>query len=171
MTEQREKFCLVVQSLTGTKFLVDTGASYSIFPHKSRRPPSGPRLRGPGGQDIACRGEKEMAVFFGGKRYTWSFLQAVVQFPILGVDFLHANSLIVDAASSRLIHSKSLLQIPAAEGAVGDSGLYVAMCAVPAAYRDLFAEFKGVLNSSVDLPSPTHGALHQLETRGPPVTA
>jgi hypothetical protein len=72
----------MADQLTGTKFLVDTGASYSIFPHKSKRPPSGPCLRGPGGQDIACWGEKEMAVFFGGERYTWSFLLAAVQFPI-----------------------------------------------------------------------------------------
>jgi hypothetical protein len=161
----------VADQLTGTKFLVDTGASYSIFPHKSKRPPSGPRLRGPGGQDIACWGEKEMAVFFGGQRYTWSFLLAAVQFPILGVDFLRANSLIVDAAAGRLIHSKSLRQIPAAEGAVGDGGLYAAVCAAPPAYRDLFAEFQRVLNSSGELPTPTHGVLHQLETTGPPVTA
>ncbi len=39
----------MVDQLTETKFLVDTGASCSIFPHKSKRPPSGPRLRGPGG--------------------------------------------------------------------------------------------------------------------------
>jgi hypothetical protein len=73
--------------------------------------------------------------------------------------------------AGRLIHSKSLRQIPAAEGAVGDGGLYAAMCAAPPAYRDLFAEFQRVLNSSGKLPSPTHGVLHQLETTGPPVTA
>ncbi len=127
-------------------------------------PPSGPKLRGPGGQDIACWGVNEMAVFFGGERYLWSFLLAAVQFPILGVDFLRANSLILDAAAGRLIHSKSLRQILAAEEAVGDDSLY-------GAYRDLFAEFQRVLNSSGDLPSPAHRVLHQLETTGPPVTA
>ncbi len=170
-TKRRRRLLHVADQLTGTKFLVDTGASYSIFPHKSKRPPSGPRLRGPGGQDIACWEEKEMAVFFGNERYTWSFWLVAVQFPILGVDFLWANSLIVDAAAGRLIHSKSLRQIPAAEGAVGESGLYAAMCATPPAYRDLFAEFQRVLNSSGELPSPTHGVLHKLETTGPPVTA
>ncbi len=71
-------------------------------------------------------------MFFGGERYTWSFLLAAVQFPILGVDFLRANSLIVDAAAGRLIHSKSLRQIPAAEGAVGDGDLQGPVCGVPA---------------------------------------
>ncbi len=78
---------------------------------------------------------------------------AAIQCPILLVDFLRANSLIVDAAAGRLIHSKSLRQIPVAEGTVGDGGLY-------AAYRDLFAEFQRVLNSSGELPSPTHRVLH-----------
>ncbi len=86
------------------------------------------------------------------------------------MDFLQANSLIVDAAAGRLIHSKSLRQIPAAEGTVGDGGLYAAVCAALPAYRDLFAEFQQVLNSSGELPSSKHGVLHQLETTGPPVT-
>ncbi len=86
---------------------------------------------------------------------------AAVQFPILGVDFLRANSLIVDAAAGRLIHLKSLRQILAAEGAVGDDSLY-------GAYRDLYAEFQLVLNSYGELPSPTHCVLHQLETTGRP---
>jgi hypothetical protein len=77
----------------------------------------------------------------------------------------------VDAAAGHLIHSKSLREILAAEGAVGNGGLYAAMCATPPAYRDLFAKFQRVLNSSGDLPSPTHGVLHQLETTGPAVTA
>jgi hypothetical protein len=69
-----------------------------------------------------------MVVFFGGKRYTLSFLLAAVHFPISGLDFLRANSFIVDAAAGRLIHSKSLRQIPAAEGAVGNGSLYAAVC-------------------------------------------
>ncbi len=72
-------------------------------------------------------------MFFGGKRYTLSFLLASVHFPILGLDFLRANSLIVDAAAGRLIHSKSLQQIPATEGAVGNGSLYAAVCAGPPA--------------------------------------
>jgi hypothetical protein len=86
------------------------------------------------------------------------------------VDFLRANSLIVDAAAGRLIHSKSLHQIPVAEGTVGDGGIYAAVCAALPAYRDLFAEFQRVLNSSGEFPSSTHGVLHQLETTGPLTT-
>ncbi len=36
----------LVDQLSNRRFLVDTSASYSIFPHQSSSPPSGPRLRG-----------------------------------------------------------------------------------------------------------------------------
>ncbi len=49
----------------------------------------------------------------------------------MGMDFLRANSFIVDSAAGRLIYSKSLHQIPAAGGAVGDGGLYAVVCATP----------------------------------------
>jgi hypothetical protein len=39
-------------------FLVDTRASYSILPHRSSLPASGPKLYGPAGQPIPCWGER-----------------------------------------------------------------------------------------------------------------
>ncbi len=41
----------VVDSLSKRRFLVDTGAAYSIFPHTSPEQPSGPALQGPGGRE------------------------------------------------------------------------------------------------------------------------
>jgi hypothetical protein len=40
----------LVDQLSNRHFLVDTGASYSIVPHQSSSPPSGPRLRSAAGQ-------------------------------------------------------------------------------------------------------------------------
>jgi hypothetical protein len=82
--------------LSGRRFLFDTGASYSIFPHQSSQPVSGPVLKGPGGQTIPCWGEKQLPVQFSGCRFTWTFLLAKVEFPILGADFLKHINLIVD---------------------------------------------------------------------------
>ncbi len=67
---------------------MDTGASYSIFPHSSSDPATGPLLKGPGGQSIACWDEKQVAVVFSGRRFQWLFLLAQVDFAILGADFL-----------------------------------------------------------------------------------
>jgi hypothetical protein len=36
----------LVDSLAGTRFLVDSGAAFSVLPHKSAEPASGPALRG-----------------------------------------------------------------------------------------------------------------------------
>jgi hypothetical protein len=50
---------------------------------------------------------------------------------------LSADLLTHCAAASGLIQLKSLRQIPVAEGAVGNGGLYASVCAAPPAYRDL----------------------------------
>jgi hypothetical protein len=47
----------LTDKLSGRRFLVDIGASYSIFPHQSSQPVCGPVLKGPGGQTIACWGD------------------------------------------------------------------------------------------------------------------
>jgi hypothetical protein len=78
----------IQDQLSKRRFLVDTGASFSIFPHHSSAPASGPVLSGPSGKTIPCWGEKFLTLSFHGKTFTWTFLLAAVQFPILGVDFL-----------------------------------------------------------------------------------
>jgi hypothetical protein len=78
----------LTDSLTGRHFLVDTGASFSIFPHLSSDPGSGPAFRSPSGEAIPCWGEKKLAVEFAGRRFEWTFLLAKVNFAILGADFL-----------------------------------------------------------------------------------
>jgi len=68
--------------------------------------------------------------------FKWSFLRADVSFTILGVDFLHANKLLVDVAANSLVDSstsdrfsltgqpsghKASIMLPAAPGGVGPS--------------------------------------------------
>ncbi len=93
----------IVDQLSNRRFLVDTGASYSIFPHSSAAPPSGPKLRGAAGQLIPCWGEKTINLSFQGKRFTWTFLLAAVSFPIIGVDFLRHFGLMVDPSANALV--------------------------------------------------------------------
>ena len=88
----------IVDSRDNRRYLVDTGASYSILPHKSPTTASGPKLFGPGGQPIRCWGDREVKLTF-----PWRFLLADVAFPIIGVDFLRFHSLSVDVAGGRLV--------------------------------------------------------------------
>ncbi len=93
----------IVDQISNRRFLIDTGASYSIFPHKSSAPPSGPSLKGAAGQFIPSWGEKAVTLSFHGKKFKWTFLLAAVSFPIIGVDFLRHYQLMVDPASNMLV--------------------------------------------------------------------
>ncbi len=93
----------IVDQLTGRCFLIDTGASYSIFPHLSTSPPSRPLLTGAGGQRIPCWGERAVQLDFHGRRFEWMFLLADFTFAIIGVNFLRSHKLLVDPAANRLV--------------------------------------------------------------------
>ena len=93
---------------------MDTGYSYSIIPHSSQKPPSGPLLCSANGQPIPSWGEQWLTVVFGGHYYTWDFLLADVQFYIIGVDFLQHFKLVVDMAANDLRPTLSTADVTAA---------------------------------------------------------
>jgi hypothetical protein len=76
-------------------FLADTSASLSILPHKSTARPSGPKLRSVNGASIAAWGFKPVSLVFGQHKFTFRFLLADVQNPILGNDFFKKFDLLV----------------------------------------------------------------------------
>ncbi len=76
-----------VDETSQRRFLVNTGAAYSIFPYSSPGKQSGPRLTGAYGLHIPCWGERRLSLTFHGRLFVWPFLLAKVQFPIIGVDF------------------------------------------------------------------------------------
>ena len=102
----------LVDRLSSRRFLVDTGASYSLLPHRSKQPASGPHLTGADGDPIACWGEQEVQLEFAGRPFRWRFLQAAVSFPILGADFLAAHRLAVELHASRLVDTGSGAVLP-----------------------------------------------------------
>jgi len=98
----------ITDQLTDWRYLVDTGASFSLVAHLSKDPPATkPRLTGPNGLPILCWGEEKRQLRFGGRSFEWSFLRADVSFAILGVDFLRTNKLLVDVAANSLVDSST----------------------------------------------------------------
>jgi hypothetical protein len=95
----------MLNQVSNRRFLVDTGASYSILPHRSSLPASGPKLYGPAGQPIPCWGERLVQLRFQDLDFSWKFLLADVAFPILGVDFLRAHKLLIDPVGHALLDS------------------------------------------------------------------
>jgi hypothetical protein len=102
----------IVDEASQRCFLVDTGAAYSIFPYFSPGKQSGPRLKDADGLHIPCWGERRLTLSFLGLLFVWPFLQAKVQFPIIGVDFLRHFKLLVDPAANRLVDTVSTQLLP-----------------------------------------------------------
>ncbi len=92
----------VMDSLSNRRYLVETGSAFSIMPWRSSTPPTVPGLSGADGRRIPCWGEQLFTVTIGGVPHQWTFLLAAMSFPILGINFLHHHSLVVDVANQRL---------------------------------------------------------------------
>ena len=90
---------------SGNKFLVDTGAALSVFPHRSSSPPSGPPLVAADGRSIPSWGRKQFRLSFSNLCFSHDFVLAGVSTPIIGLDFLQDNALLVDTAGSRILTS------------------------------------------------------------------
>ena len=96
----------LMNTLSGNRFLVDTGASLSVFSHHSRQPVSpaaGVQLRTADGTMMYTFGSRRLALQFGSRRFDWNVLLADVYMPVLSADFLCEHHLLVDVAGSRLL--------------------------------------------------------------------
>ena len=93
---------------TEQRFLVDTGATVSVFPHRSSAAPSGPPLTGVDGRSIPSWGSVKKTSNFGLLTFICSFILAAVSKPILGVDFLAENRLLVDPSTQQVLDSETL---------------------------------------------------------------
>ena len=166
-------------SLSSHKFLIDTGASVSVYPHRPRLPrvPSvGIQLRTADGTAMDTFGSRQIALQFGPRRFDWNFLLADVSMPILGSDFLRHHHLLVDVAGSRLLDAATLEPIPAVPSprrSGKHSELYAALLSTTEEFRDLLAEYPDVISSKdFSAAVPKHQVRHSVPTSpGPPVFA
>jgi hypothetical protein len=169
----------IIDQLPRRRYLVDTGASFSIFPHKSTTPPTGQKLTGPDGQMISCWGKKRIVLVFHGRHFAWTFLLADVQFPIIGVDFLRQNRLLVDPVANRLVDTLSFESFPtvtelsravAAAGGPAAAGVCAALAPV---FKLVLDQFPEVVNPEKRLPPKTkHGVEHHIRVKeGPPISS
>ena len=156
---------------TGDRFLVDTGASCSVFPSTSSNLVHGPPLRSASGQAIATAPPAMRTVHFGHRRYRFPFVPAAVVSPILGFDFLARFKLLVDPLRRRVLDAFSLQPIDAPALPGLPSPLIAALTTTPPHFRALFTEFPSVFAPPAHAPTPPHGVEHHILTTGPPVFA
>ena len=156
--------------LSGDRFLADTGAAYSILPGPASA--AGPRASTVNGSRIATGGERKRTVAFRdstGKQhsFTFNFLVAVVEGPILGNDFFrHFDFDVLPAAAS--IRRGDGVLFP---GTLALSLSHPVVAAVPGDIQPILCSFSDVCSLDKAMPSPAVGVQHVLSTTGPPVTS
>lgn len=148
--------------LSNRRFLVDTGATVSVFPHFSSTPSTNVNLITADGTIIRSWGTKTIPLSFDKHRFSWNFRLAAVDRPILGADFLAAHNLLVDVKHRKLLDGKPQERLHA---------VFPSIDCVPCEYKVFFTEFPNVFGSSFSNTTPLHNTNHHISTSGPPVFA
>jgi hypothetical protein len=159
--------------IRGQSFLADTGATYSVPPHRSNAPPSGPNLVAADGRPIKSWGVQPIKLQFGDYFFAVKFLLADVAKPILGVDFFRENNLLVDPSSYRVLFANSLEPVDVVQNHKPPTSPFVAvLTSSPPWVRTLLASHPTVVAPAMSChPHPLHGVEHVIETTGHPVFA
>ncbi len=103
----------IVDESKQRRFLVDTGAAYSIFPFSSSGKQSGPRLTGADAWIAhSLLGRLLVISHFSRPPLRVAVSAGQDQFPIIGVAFLRHCKLLVDPAANRLVDTVSTQLLP-----------------------------------------------------------
>ena len=98
-----------MDTLSNQEFLVDSGASVSVFLGPRLSSDYGVCLLTADGSPMICRGSILILLPFScgssSKVYTWNFQLAPVSIPLLGVDFLQHFNLLIDIKDCKLVHA------------------------------------------------------------------
>lgn len=159
----------IYDRVSGTKYLVDTGADISVTP-PSRADKSSPTpllLHAANGSKIETFGEKSLTLNIGLRRpIRWIFCIAKVPYPIIGADLLHQYGLIVDlrrgsitdpSTGSRSVCSYATAPITSITAVTETSK-----------FTQILKDFPELLGNPSNLTSAKHSVRHYIPTTGPP---
>lgn len=153
-------------------FLIDTGADVSVIPKLPQNTePSKFVLYAANGSEIATFGESTLTVSLGLRReFTWRFMRADVQHPIIGADFLRHFGIMVDLKRRRLLDPLTNIEsIGRIINSNSDSLSTLLEDSTP--YSKLLSEFREITKPLVVGTLPKHNVTHFIETKGPPLAA
>lgn len=170
---QPGRLFVVMDRISGLRFLVDTGAEVSVLPASKEDRTSkqrGPTLRAANSTSIITYGLRSLTLDLGLRRtFRWVFIVADVNRPILGSDFLTHFDLDVSMRHHRLIDSKTRLSITGVLSPVAPTGIRTLIPNCP--YAKILDDFPDVTRPC-NLKQPLkHNVTHHIVTRGPPVAA
>ena len=105
----------ITDRVSAYRFLIDTGAEVSVVPPspaERQQHCTDFSLVAVNGVTIHTYGKRSLTLNVGLRRtFRWVFVIANVQFPIIGADFLHHYSLLVDMTNSRLVDATTHLRV------------------------------------------------------------
>ena len=172
-TGLNDSLLFVWDKISGRRFLVDTGAEVSVLPASgldTRIGQKGSSLQAANGSSIKTYGVRTTTLHLASRQYKWDFIVADVSRPLLGADFLRANSLLVDLKGKRLVNAETYLSIPLRKDGASAPHLD-AISATTDSYGKLLAEFPDITVPNFSQLHTKHGVEHFITTKGPPVHA
>ena len=175
--QRQEGGFYVTDTVSHRKFLIDTGAFKSIYPAgPDDRPDTKPdrvKLVAANGSKITTYGSRPVPLHISGRHFTWDFIIADVQTPLLGADFLAYHHLLVDVANRQLLDVDTYQTTPLASSPHHPT---INSCSTETrgrfdhVYREYPSVFKPELHQTPGLAAK-HGVFHYIKTTGPPVKA
>ena len=157
-------------ALSNRDYLVDTGASRSVFPHHSSAAPTGPRLLMADGRPTKAWGSRLIPLQFGSRRFQFQFLLADVDQPILGADFLAEFDLLVDTKNHQVLQNLSSEPLAPPRFSPTDSSV-ASVCKLAPDVASLLDEFPAAWNPPTPGKLPERKVEHVIETEGQPLYA
>jgi cleavage and polyadenylation specificity factor subunit 1 len=142
----------------------------SVLPYYSSKEPFGPPLVAANGDNIPAWGYSRRQIRVGGHKFMFNFVLANVAYPILGLDFLKAHKLVIDAEQSAVLFKANMqpITIPSRSAAA----TVAAAVSVPPQVQQLLADFPSVCSTGTGKwRKPKHTVEHSIDTTGKPVTA
>lgn len=157
-------------------FLIDTGSDLCVYPRVAlheRRARSNYQLYAANGSTIPTYGWINLRLNLGLRRdYTWKFVVADVNKPIIGIDFLAHYNLLVDCRQHRLVDglTKVSVNVPATRYTEGISSVKV--IAGDSTYLKILREYPDITRPAGTQREVKHNTVHHIRTTpGPPVTS
>ena len=161
----------ITDRITGTRFLVDTGADVSVLPpspaEKCHLSPF--TFQAVNCSTISSFSEKSMTLDIGlPHSYQWVFIIADIPTPILGADFLAHFGLKVDVQNRLLIDTVTGLSLCGIQS-TAPSPHPILHFPVSTSYTDLLRKFQDIFRPCYQDSAVKHSVIHHICTTGPPV--
>ncbi|KAK3916941.1 Cobyric acid synthase [Frankliniella fusca] len=161
---------------TNIKYLADCGSDVCCWPKrflKDNRPRVPFALEAANDSTIATYGTLHVTPDLGLQRkFSWNFLVADVNMPILGSDFLAYYGLLPDCRNKRLIDSTTGRSVAGESSSIHQLSVRVASMPQSTPFSNILAEFPELTKPSGAPRQVRHSTVHHIRTTpGPPVSA